>query len=222
MPWQPTSALLDYEPAERSAIAAVLAQDSSSNVPLKRERALSPREVFDAGKANLVKLPLAVGAILLGDIPGVERPVKNNQIEISVPEVDPDAPLVFGLTRRDGRGVQEPLRNDDKWEVRVNPLDPGRAWLYHADGSFAGVAPFYGRVRRDDPETLRDAYAAKRKALAPMIAESRRLAANITRDATERAAVNQAILGPTPNQQARQAASARDKDDARKTILDKF
>jgi len=218
MPWRPAAALLDFEPAERDAIAAVLSTPQPDSL-LKRERSLSPREVFDAGKSELVKLPLAVAALLMDDLPGVERPVKNNQIEIGVPEVDPDEPLVFGLTRRNGRGVQDPLRNDEKWLVRVNPLAPHICYLFTADNQFAGVAPYYGRVRRDDPAALQQAFKRKTQALSPLISEARRLAAPITQAATDRAAANSALLGPTPDKRRAEKQRALTSETARESLM---
>jgi hypothetical protein len=185
--WQPAAALLQYKNGEALALADHLAHHPE----LRRERALSPREVFDGGQRELTKLPLAVGALLMGDLSGDERPVKQNVIEVNCPEVDRDEPLRFGLTRRDGRGTEESLRDDEKYLVRVNPLDTRFAWLYNADGSFAGVADFYGRVSRDDPKAITAAYARKQKALAPLVAEARRLAAPLTRAAKDRAANNE-------------------------------
>lgn len=192
LPWQPDAALLQYKNGEAQALADHLAQHPE----LCRERSLSPREVYDAGQQGLTKLPLAVGALLMGDLTGDERPVKQNVIEVNCPEVDRDEPLRFGLTRRDGRGMEESLRDDEKYLVRVNPLDTRFAWLYNADGSFAGVADNYGRISRADPKAVTTAHGRKQKALAPLVAEARRLAAPLTRAATKRAAHNAGQFAP--------------------------
>jgi len=199
LPWQPDTALLQYKNGEAHALAEHLAQHPE----LCRERNLSPREVYEVGRQELTKLPLAVGAMLMGDLTGDERPVKQNVIEVSCPEVDPDEPLRFGLTRRDGRGTEEPLRDTEKYLVRVNPMDVRFAWLYNADGSFAGVADNYGRVSRDDPKAVTHAFARKQKALAPLVAEARRLAAPLTRAANKRAAHNAGQFAPD-DKEARQ------------------
>lgn len=193
--WMPTERLLDFDPSEREAIAAVLKNSSNScNSCLSRERALSPREVFDAGRDRLTKLPIAVASLLMEELPGSEEIVRNCQLSISVPEVDPDAPLKFGLMRRDGQGTQTPLRNEEKYLVRVNPLSPNVAWLYDAKNKPCGVVPYYGKVGRDNPEQLKRAFAAKKQALRPLVEEAHRLAAPIIQAETERHAHNARVL----------------------------
>lgn len=200
MRWEPMTRLLDYDPVEREAVATLIRNSSS----LLRNRALSPREVFDAGRPQLTRIPLSVAALLMDDLIGLECTVKNSCLELSWAEAGPGE-LTYGLTRRDGRGVQTPLRDDEKFLVRINPLDPRVCWLYQADGSFAGIAPHYSRVSRADASQLQHAFAAKKQALAPLIAEGRRLAANITQAATDRAAHNASIFGPAPTTEDRQA-----------------
>jgi hypothetical protein len=191
-PWFPAQRLLELQNDQAIAISQLVSADPS----LKRMRPLSNREVFDAGAGAFVKMPIHVAAIILGDVPpasDAERQVKRGLIEIQNSEISPE-PLVYGYTRRDGRGVDEPLRDQEKYLVRLNPLDTRWAWLYHASGAFAGVAPRYDRVRRDDPNALTRAYAVKHQALAPLLAEGRALAGEITRQATDRAAHNIGVL----------------------------
>jgi len=196
MPWQRIETLLEYTNGEREAIAAQLANQPD----LKRERALSPREVFDAGAGQLVRIPMAVGALLMGDLSGSETPVKEGCVTLMVPEINPDEPISFGLTRRDGRGTEDILRDGQKFLVRINAMDPRFCWLYNADGSFAGIANHYARVQRGDMESLQRAFGRKQAALAPLRAEAQRLAAPLTERAIANAAHNIGIFGPTPEQ----------------------
>ena len=189
-PWQPMSVLLGLPADRRDAIASLIA----STPELRRQRPLSPHEVFTAGRQNLTRIPPAVVATLLADTPGTEQTVHNGTIEFESAVIAPNTTLCYGLQRWDGNGTRETLRNDERWMVRVNPLDIQTAWLYDARNGFAGVVSNYGRVRRDDPHALHRAFAAKRAALSPLIAEGRRLAAPITRAANERAAHNIAVL----------------------------
>jgi len=185
--WQPMEKLLQFQNGELAAISAVLANDAS----LKRERNLSPAEVFERGSAGLRKMPTTVAAVMLAQIESDAEPVvKKGLIEVPCREVDPDEPLRFGLVRRDGRGTSEPLKDGEKYLVRVNPVAPQRAWLYNADGSFAGCADNYGRAGREDESALHRQFAAKRQYLAPMIADARRLTGSITRADIERNAGN--------------------------------
>jgi hypothetical protein len=203
--WTPVSRLLEYEIPEREMAAAYL----SSNPSSRRERPLSPREVFDAARPHLVKLPLAVAALLLDETPGEEVTVRNHQLSVNCPDLDPDAPVCFGFERRNGQGTVEPLRNGDKWMVRVNPLDARAAWLYTATGQFAGVVQYYGRAGRTDAKALQAAFARKHAQLGHLVDEARRLAAPITQAAIDRTANNQ-VLGAAPGS-ARALAQAAER-----------
>jgi hypothetical protein len=193
MPWMPEEKLLSLANGEAAAVSAVLAHDPG----LKRERPLSPTEAYDRASATVVfkKMPLAVAATMMAEIEGVEsRPVKNGLLSIECPELDPEEPLHYGLVRRDGRGTEEPLRTDEKYLTRVNHVDPSHVWLYGAAGEFKGVAKRCPRVKRDDPEALHRAWAAKRQYLAPQIADARQLAGAVTRAAIARDTNNAEVL----------------------------
>jgi hypothetical protein len=205
LPWQRVEALLEYAELERSAIAAQLA----NHPELKRERALSPREVFDAGSSNFKKIPLAVGALLMGDLDGAETSVKEGCLTLMVPEINPDAPISFGLTRRDGRGTEDILRDGQKFMVRVNCMDPRFCWLYNADGSFAGCAPLYARVKRGDTKGLQQAFARKQAALAPLRAEAQKAAAPLTQRAIGNATANVHLFDRTKPLTAAEKAIAQ-------------
>lgn len=190
MEWQPMERLLELPEGSREATATLIARDPS----LYRERAMSPREVFERGRPNLRKLDPVVGALLLADLPGTERPVKKGVLEVNCPEVDPDEPLQFGLELRDGRGRREKLRDGDTYLARVNRLDPRWCWLYDARGGFVGVVASRGRAQRNDVEAIHRQWAEKRAALAPELERTRQLAAPLSRAATARAAHNAAVL----------------------------
>ncbi|MDE2098207.1 MAG: hypothetical protein KGL39_13210 [Patescibacteria group bacterium] len=185
VPWLPEEKLLQLQNGEAAAVAAVLSLDPA----LKRERPLSPTEAFERGLRSVPhrKMPLAVAAMLMAEIEGAEcPPVKNGVVSVECPELDPDEPLRYGLTRRDGNGTEEPLRNDERYMTRVNHVDPRQVWLYGANGEFKGVARRYDRVGRTDEKALHRAFAAKRQYLAPQIADARRLAGAVTRAAIAR------------------------------------
>ena len=193
-PWHPEGDLLNYDPAELAAISALLANHRE----LKRTRDLSPREVYDAGKSRLVKLPPAVAGLLMDELPGTELPVRLGCITHEDADVDPE-PMQFGLIRRDGRGTQDPLRNDEKYFCRLNAIDPSVLWLYDAHNRFVGVAPRYLGVRRDDEPAMRAAYKRKAQAMAPLAEEVRRLAAPYTQKVHDATRHNLAhVLGPVP------------------------
>lgn len=208
--WTPADLLLEYNLEERDQAAAYLAHHPEC----RRTRPLSPREVFELGRKDLVKLPMPVAALLLDETPGTEATVRNNQLEIGIPDLDPSEPRFFGFERRDGQGAAEPLRNGDKWMVRVNPLDPRVAWLYTATGKWSGVVDYYGRVARTDTKSLQEAFARKRKALAPLISDARRLAASVTQDAIDRSSANHQVFSSPASAAKEHARALRNFDGA--------
>jgi hypothetical protein len=189
------------------------------NASLKRTRPLSPREVFDDGKSQLTKLSPTVAALLLDELPGAELPVRQGCLTIQDADVDPE-PMQFGLIRRDGRGLQEPLRNDEKYLCRLNPIDPQVLWLFDAHNRFAGVAPRYLAVRRNDEDALRAAFKRKSQAIAPLVEEARRLAAPYTESVREATRHNLTqVLGPRPAAPSDHASRITHQDDCTNDLL---
>jgi hypothetical protein len=215
-PWIPLGELLKLDPRQRELAAAMIAERPE----LRRERMLCPREVYEGGRGALKRLPLHVAAQLLGGLPGEERAVRNGMIEHPLPESGSEEPLRFGLVRRDGQGLDEPLRNGDKWLVRVNPLDPARAFLYRANGGFAGIADAYRRVMPTDEAALKRAFGQKHHHQAATTAEARFLGANVSAAAAERAQHNAEILGKSPKQMASERAAAVNQEAAREALPD--
>jgi len=190
LPPMPAEIIPTLSPALQSQVQLTLA----AHPELAGEQALHPREVFEAGRPKLRKFTPHQVAMLLGELPGDERPVRNAILEVNVPEVDPDEPLRYGPLYRDLRGGEIALRNGDTYCVRVNPLIPETAFLYDAKGGLAGLAAAAGRVNRLDQEALQQQFATKKKALAQWTAEARQMAAPITARAVSRAANNAAVF----------------------------
>jgi hypothetical protein len=194
--WLPSTELISekFSAVERSAFGALIA----ANPLLKRERNLSPAEVFYPGAAKLKKLPDHVAALLMALIPPTsteeECVVERGVLPVRVRELDQDEPLRFGLTRRDGRGTEEPLKTGEKYLVRVNGCDPSKAFLYHADGSFAGVANYHGRDSRDEIQTNHRQFAEKRKFLAAQTEDSRFVTSRVTRADINRTSANSTVV----------------------------
>lgn len=190
LPPMPASIIPTLSPALQSQVQLTLA----ANPALACEVPLHPREVFDAGKTKLRKFTPHQIAMLLGELPGDERSVRNAMLSVNVPEVDPDEPLHYGPLFRDLAGGEIALRNGDTYCVRVNPLIPDTAFLYNAQGGLAGLAPAAGRVNRLDQAALQTQFATKKKALAQWTAEARQMAAPITARAVARADNNAAVF----------------------------
>lgn len=210
--WLPDRELISdkYSLAERQAFGALIA----ANPLLKRERNLSPSEVFYPAAANLKKLPLHVAAQMMALIPPTsnedECVVERGVLPVRVRELDQDEPLRFGLTRRDGQGVEEPLRAGEKYLVRVNGCDPNHAFLYHADGSFAGTAKYYGRETRDEIQTNHRQFVEKRQYLSTQTGDARFLASRVTKADIQRNAARAEVFAEEKTESAEKSRTARE------------
>lgn len=190
LPWMPAALLTQLPEAEREQIRLNLL----ANPKLSGEQPLSPRHVYNAGRAKLKRFTPAQTALFLTGVEGEERPVTNGLLEVNCAEVDPDEPLRFGPVIRDCDGREEVLRHEDKYLVRVNPLRPETAFLYHADGGFAGLASSYGRVAPHDCEALQEKFKVKAKAVSAWTKDARKLAAPITARAAAIATNNEEVI----------------------------
>ena len=219
-PWLPATELLSekYSQAEREAFAALIA----ANKDLKRERNLSPAEVWYPGAAQLKKLSPHIAAVLMASLdPDTEATVERGILPVTCAELSPDEPLLYGLTRRDGQGTDEPLRTGEKFLVRLNRVDPLSCYLYHADGSFAGTAKLYSRSSREDAltnnsspqaggaattghssQSLHRQFAEKRKWLAGQTADARFNASRVTAADIARTKNNSRIIAENADEKS--------------------
>ena len=154
LPWLPHTMLDRLTPEQQSHVQTLL----RANPDLTGEMCLTPRQVFDAGKSDLVKFTPAQNAMLLAGVEGADRPVTRGLLEVGVPECNPDSPLRYGPIVKDCQGREEPLRAGDKYLVRVNPYAPDRAWLYDARGGWIGYTPIWRAPDRLDEEALKESF----------------------------------------------------------------
>ena len=140
--------------------------------------------------------------MMLARVEGKERPVKKGVIEFELPEVKQNGPCVFGPTIRDFQGNVDVLKQDDKYEVRVNPYDPSVAWLWNAKGGFCGVSRRQaGPARKDDQDGLHEHYKAKAMVQSAYVKEASDLAAPITQRADDIVSNNAQIIQETKNEE---------------------
>jgi len=199
MPWRPTAWLATLSEAEQRDWQMLLASDPL----LTGEQPLSPRQVYNAGRGRLKKFTPIQTALLLTSVGGDERPVDGGLLEVNCPDVDPDEPLRFGPIIRDLEGRERAMQIGDKWLVRVNPYKPEVAFLYNADGGFAGLATAWGRNARPDfecvkngvtPEKLQEAFKTKHKVVSEWTREARKIALPITARAVDVVANNARVI----------------------------
>ena len=113
------------------AIAAALANTPHAT----RTRPLSPREVYDAGKSDLLKLPITVAGLLMDELPGSEVTVRHNCLTFQDADADPE-PMQFGLVRRDDIATDNSVQSTNIADARVEFYAEGaltdaqkRGWL---------------------------------------------------------------------------------------------
>lgn len=141
-------------------------------------RKLSPLEVFDAGRAPLVKF-------------------RNEQTALLVYPARRPEPVKVGkdhlITFEDSSISPEPLRYlahhftpGDKYDAVVNPMNPGELFIYDPAGRWIGALESWGRVRRDDQAALQhrmgEAAKARTELLEPVAAAGRDLTRRLIED----------------------------------------
>lgn len=107
-------------------------------------RRLSPREVFDGGRGQLVRFRQEQAARLLYGKQSVEVTVRNGLLVFRNQHVAPG----------ELRYVAHHWSDGDKFAVVVNPFSPGIAHLFNAAGAWVGTAEAWGRVPMHDTEAL--------------------------------------------------------------------
>lgn len=217
LPWMPAEMLAQLPESEREQVGLQI----KANKNLRGTIVLNPREVFNRGRTKLNRITPAQSALLMAMVATDDEPesVKNGVLAVTCPELNPDAPLLYGPTVRDCDGRVEQMRNDDKYLVRVNPFMPEVAFLFDANNGFAGITRLWGRVHRDDPDALQEAFKAKTKQVSEWTKDARRLAAPITKRAAEIAANNAAVISDVQRQQENledMAATALMKNNAKR------
>lgn len=202
LPWLPTAQLAALDPARRAAIEAVITADPN----LVRTRKLSPFEVWQAGRCSLIQLPPEAVALILATIdsgPGARTSVRrtvtirDNMIQIQDASLSPEPlyyePLLspFGPSSPSGPSR---LRQDTTWSVVINPFDLTRCHIFNSRGGYLGFCPIWQRVRRDDAEALKRACGRALKAESDLLAPVAARGAAITRQRTDDALHNAAVL----------------------------
>ena len=150
-PWIPLQRL-----AHLSSEQQAIAMEAAETRVIKH----SPRQVFNAGKAALRRLPPEAIAMVLGPKCGREVRVDKGLIEFQDQWVGP------GRLRYDA----PQFRDGDKYRAVLNPLDTAKVYLFDAKGRFAGSCPRWDSPTRDDAEALQQALGRARKREAELLA----------------------------------------------------
>lgn len=159
-------------PAPEQAMLGALARSDAATY--SRTRPLSPREVWSAGRDQLIPLPPEVIVeILLGGEKvtqsdrAVERPCRDGYFVVHDQELSLD-PLRFASRVRTPDGRDEELRPDTYLTV-LNPYQPEFLWVHDAAGRLLGLAKRDHRPCRDDVDAVRREFGEKAKRLAEQL-----------------------------------------------------
>lgn len=136
----------------------LLLQAAAQDERFLRPHRLSPGEAWDlhAPREGLIKLPpFVVGELLWDDLEAeekiYEKHVRGAYFELIQDQEISFEPMRFKsvITTPEGQRRQLP---QDKYNVFVNPFDPGQLFVYDARKVCLGVADLEGRVDPSNPE----------------------------------------------------------------------
>lgn len=151
--WLPMDRLLALPPTEQQALHALI---HSRPEEYARVRLLSPREVWNMGRPNLVRLPKSSMPMILGPKLGIVRPVQaDGLITFQNAEYGP------GEFRYLARDVQTPdgfithLQPGRDYLLHINPFCTDECFVSDKDNeAFIGLARRWQTVRKDDTDAL--------------------------------------------------------------------
>ncbi len=193
-PWLSASRIIGMDDKQRAAIAAIIDCDPH----LINTRKLSPKEVFNRGASQLIRLPVHSVPELLGMENGTEVSVRNNMIEFSDKMLNHGEPMRFEPVAVLRGGVRERFRDGSKFLAFLNPLDLSQLHLCNSQGGYIGSCPAWEPTRRDDIEGFHRQCGRSAKALKELLAPVARQGAAITRQRIADNLHNIQVLGNAP------------------------
>lgn len=213
-PWLSPDEFAALPAAVQANVIAAAAQDKRY---IDRRR-LSPAEVQQRDRGELVKLPDFAVAELIGMEFARELKVAGAYFNLFSDEEIAPEPLRYEsvVTDIEGRECQLP---DDKYTVVPNPFDPSRIYVFDAGNRFLGTARRETRVNRFDEDQLRAAWGRQahrvKELTAPLV---QRHAADI-RAETARLKHNADVLASTPENELERLVAKADpvKDQLRRS-----
>jgi len=133
-PWQPQTQIAEMPPALRAPLESALETDHR----LTKSERMSPRQVFDARRSQLTKLPAHVIPMLVGMDHAVERKIGHDgEFHFSDMEVGPGDHHYEGLCyATDGAPCRLPAGS--KFATFVSMIDRQKMHLCDAKGAYVG------------------------------------------------------------------------------------
>jgi hypothetical protein len=173
-------------------------------------RKLSPREVFDAGRRNLVRFRPEQTARLLIGVGQASSPAGSQAVPALAREVTvtPDHLIVFedqNISPSPLRFLAHHFAPGDKFQAVINPWSPHTLHLFNSKGGWIGVVSAWQRIPHTDTAALHAqmgrAAAIEKQLLAPLAARG----AAVTRQRLADAQHNIEVLGQTTRQSTARA-----------------
>jgi hypothetical protein len=184
-------AFLSFPPEKQLALQTIA-------TPMPRK--MSPREVFDNGRTNLIKLRPEQVALLLRDVAGREVSVGKDHLITFEDETVSPSPL---------RYLAHHFAPGDKFTAVVNPMSPMNANLFDARGAWVGVVNAWQTIRRDDVDGLARQLGAARKVESELLAPVAATGARMTKQRIEDAQHNSTVINQRKPITDEDRASAR-------------
>jgi hypothetical protein len=167
LPWMSVQRYLEAPDHERNAIKALIDRPGYAQA-----RKMSPAEVWDRGRGNLVRLPGYLAPQIIGPENGVERRVgRNGMFEFEDSNIGPGTYRYLARAVRPD-GSQEQLVEGETYLTFCNPFEADVLYVCKAGeikGAYVGACERWQSIRRDDVEAI------KRQMGAAASEETRRL-----------------------------------------------
>lgn len=150
--WLPMDKLLALPAPEQAALNALIEHDPYAYC---RVRKLSPREVWQRGQAELVRLPKTAMPLILGEELGVIRPVQaDGLITFHNAEFGPGEYRYLAREIATPDGFRIHLTAGQKYLIHINPFDIGECFVSDLQGCFLGIARRWETVSKVDIDAL--------------------------------------------------------------------
>jgi hypothetical protein len=147
--WLNQSSMLALTPAEQQLSMALL---QGGNIAT-RNRRLSPREVWDRGSSDLIRIHPETVCDILGPDLASERTISRQMIEFQDREIQQD-PLRYSALVIDKHNRETLIRDGEKVLAFANPFDPSHLFLQDAQGRYIGTAPRVQSVCKSDIDAI--------------------------------------------------------------------
>lgn len=144
-------------PADRLQMTPLMAEMVRANPSLCREVKLSPAEVWERGKGELVRIPQSVYVDLLRTCKGLTREARvyGGMFKVQDKLLAPQ-PMVYLGEVITPDGQRRLLGEDTRWQVLLNPYSEEGIMVLDERGCVVGEAPLYKRVPLADEAALHE------------------------------------------------------------------